>query len=89
MSRQMLAWAVAGAISLASQLYAQQSQQQRGSVSASASSSSIIIVEPKRESELDKRQAEALDICLRIYRAYGSVEVKVVGVGKQQVVICQ
>ena len=60
------------------------------SANASASASSVVIVPPRPETQFEKVAAEALDICLRIYRWYGYVEVKAtVGGNGQTVVICQ
>ena len=42
---------------------------------AESSSSVTIVIPQKEESEFDKKRAEALDICMRIYRYYGYVEV--------------
>ena len=57
---------------------------------ASASASAIIIAPPRPETQFEKVAAEALDICLRIYRRYGFVEVKAVASGNgQTVVVCQ
>ena len=57
--------------------------------SSSSSSVAAIIIEARPETEFEKKKAEALDICLRIYRWYGSVEVKTVGSGKGAFVVCQ
>ena len=59
-------------------------------VSVGATASSVVVFEARPETRLEKVSAEALDICLRIYRWYGHVEVKAVSVGNgQTVVVCQ
>ena len=55
-------------------------------VATSASSTSVVVVEPGKESELSRKQAEMLDMCLRIYRYYGFVEVVPLGKG---VAVCR
>ena len=42
---------------------------------AESSSSVTIVIPQKEESEFDKKRAEALDLCMHIYRYYGYVEV--------------
>lgn len=75
---------------LAVPVFSQENPKRQSSISASASASSIVIVSPRPESQFEKVAAEALDICLRIYRWYGSVEIKAVASGNgQTVIVCQ
>lgn len=55
-----------------------------GSVGASASA--VVVIEGSPEPQLNRMQAEALEMCLRIYRWYGTVEVVPVGKG---VAVCR
>ena len=54
----------------------------RGGPSAAA----VVVVETPPEPQLSKVQAEALEMCLRIYRWYGSMEAVPVGKG---VAVCR
>ncbi len=53
---------------------------------SNASATAVIIAPPRPETEWEKKRAEALDMCMRIYRWYGFVEVKI---GPEGVVVCQ
>ena len=70
-------------------VFSQENSKRQPNASASASASAVVVVPPRPETQFEKVSAEALDICLRIYRWYGYVEVKAVSSGNgQTVVVC-
>ena len=67
-----------------------QERRARPSSQASAAATSVVVLNSRPETQLEKVSAEALDICLRIYRRYGFVEIKAaVGGNGQPIVVCQ